>query len=58
MKVTEFLKEAKDGLVTVEFMKVRDGGKRVMACTLNNDTAKSFGLIPYNVISCFPILSN
>ena len=40
---TEFLKEAKDGLVTVEFMKVRDGGKRVMACTLNNDTAKSFG---------------
>ena len=39
----KFLKEAQAGLVTVEFMNIRDGGKRVMACTLNNDTAKSFG---------------
>jgi len=34
-KKAEFLEELKNGVVTVEFMKINDGGKRVMPCTLN-----------------------
>jgi len=36
-KKSEFLQELKKGIVTVEFMKINDGGKRIMPCTLNSE---------------------
>ena len=36
-KIAEFLKEAKKGLVTVEFQKIDSEEIRVMPCTLNNE---------------------
>ena len=35
MNKEEFLKAAQQGVVTVEFEKINNGGKRVMPCTLN-----------------------
>ena len=33
--IDKFLKSAKDGVVTVVFEKINDGGTRIMECTLN-----------------------
>ena len=35
--VKELLAAAKEGLITVVFDKINDGGRRVMECTLNPD---------------------
>jgi len=40
MNKEEFLKAAQQGIVTVEFEKINDGGKRVMPCTLNRALSK------------------
>jgi len=36
----KFLEAARDGIVTVVFEKINDGGTRIMECTLNADTSK------------------
>jgi hypothetical protein len=36
----QFLKAAKDGVVTVVFEKINDGGTRIMECTLNPSASK------------------
>ena len=35
--IAQFLKEAKEGIVTVEFQKIDSEEIRVMPCTLNNE---------------------
>ena len=35
--IVQFLKEAKEGIVTVEFQKIDSEEIRVMPCTLNNE---------------------
>ena len=37
MDTEKFLKAAQEGVVTVVFEKINDGGTRVMECTLNSD---------------------
>lgn len=37
METEKFLKAAQEGVVTVVFEKINDGGTRVMECTLNSD---------------------
>lgn len=34
--ISGFIEAAKEGVVTVEFDKINDGGRRVMPCTLNS----------------------
>mgnify|MGYP001823308042 CR=1 FL=1 len=36
MNTEKFLKAAEDGIVTVVFEKINDGGTRIMECTLNS----------------------
>ncbi len=33
--INGFINAAKEGIVTIEFDKINDGGRRVMPCTLN-----------------------
>ena len=44
MNVSEFVKSAKAGIVTVTFKKINTDEIRVMPCTLNNDLLKEAGV--------------
>jgi|TARA_R110000803_G_scaffold46198_13_gene97100 hypothetical protein len=40
MKIDGLIAAAKEGVITVEFNKINDGGLRVMPCTLNTEISK------------------
>ena len=44
MNVSEFVKSAKAGIVTVTFKKINTDEIRVMPCTLNSDLLKEAGV--------------